>query len=95
VVSATDDLHAMRPEIEESSLSKRALRPATGHKAQVRLSSADASPVEAGPFSDDPQAVSGKVLLPSMVLPEPRRPAAPTGRAPPSLRLRERWGSAA
>jgi len=28
VISASDDLHAMRPEMEESSSSKRALRPA-------------------------------------------------------------------
>jgi hypothetical protein len=88
VVSATDDLHAMRPELEESSLSKRMLRPATGHKAQVRLSGADASPVEAGSFSGDPSpAVCGKVWLPPVVLPEPRRPGAPASRAPPSLRL--------
>jgi len=88
VVSATDDLHAMRPELEESSLSKRVLRPATGHKAPVRMSGADVSPVEPGPFSGDPShAVCGKVLLPPMVLTEPQRRGAPTSRAPPSLRL--------
>jgi hypothetical protein len=88
VVSATDDLHAMRPEIEESSLSKRMLRSATGHKAQVRLSGAEASPVEPGPFSDDPSHdVCGKVLLPSVVLPESRPPGGPAGRAPPPLLL--------
>ena len=88
VVSATDDLHAMRPELEESSLSKRVLRPAPGHRAQVRMSGADASPVEAGPFSGDPSHdVCGMVLLPPLVLPQPRRRGAPTSRAPPSLRL--------
>ena len=88
VVSATDDLHALRPEIEESSLSKRVLRPATGHKAQLRLSSADASPLEVGPFPDHPSHdVCGKVLWPSVVLPELRRLGPPASRAPPSVRL--------
>ena len=88
VVSATDDLHAMRPELEESGLSKRVLRPATGHKAQVRMSGADASPVEAARFPDDPgYRVCGKVSLPPLVLPEPRHPGAAPSRAPPSPRL--------
>ena len=89
VVSATDDLHAMRPELEESSFSKRMLRTATGNKAQVRMSGADASPVEAGwCFPDPSHGVCGKVLLPPVVLPAPRRPGAAPSRAPPSLRLR-------
>jgi len=88
VVSATDDLHAMRPEVEESSLSKRMLRPATGHKAQVRSSGADASPVEAGWFPSAPShGVCGKVCLPPVVLPQSRPLGAPASRAPPSLRL--------
>lgn len=36
VVSATDDLHAMRPEMEESSLIKRALRNAGTEKVPVQ-----------------------------------------------------------
>jgi hypothetical protein len=88
VVSATDDLHAMRPELEESGLSKRVLRPATGHKAQARMSGADASPIEAGPFPDNPSyGLCGRVLLPPLVLPEPRRLGAAPSRAPPALGL--------
>lgn len=35
VVSASDDLHAMRPDIEESSPGKRVVRQAAAHNSQV------------------------------------------------------------
>ena len=87
VVSATDDLHAMRPELEESSFCVcSAPPPETRH--QVRINGADAPPVEAGwCFPHPSHDVCGKVLLPPVVLPAPRRPDAPSNRAPPSLRL--------
>src|ERR1039458_4318329 len=37
VISATDDLHAMRTEMEESSTSKRAVRQAGGDKHSARV----------------------------------------------------------
>jgi hypothetical protein len=40
VISATDDLHAMRPEMEESSSSKRIVKPIGGVKASVKLTGA-------------------------------------------------------
>lgn len=36
VVSATDDLHAMRPEMEESSPTKRALKQGSGEKLTLQ-----------------------------------------------------------
>jgi hypothetical protein len=37
VVSATDDLHALRQEVEESGPSKRLVKPVAGDKSPVRL----------------------------------------------------------
>ncbi len=44
-ISATDDLHAMRPELEESSISKRTLKACCGEKSHSSLSGVNASPV--------------------------------------------------
>lgn len=40
VISASDDLHAMRPEMEESSSSKRTLQQALNHRASTQCHSA-------------------------------------------------------
>jgi hypothetical protein len=86
VVSATDDLHAMRPELEESSLSKRALKAAGGEKAHSTLTGLHASPVlRLSLYSFCPNClVYGRVVT------RPSRRLAPVdiarraGRAPPS-----------
>ena len=86
VVSATDDLHAMRQEMEESTLSKRTVRPAA-EKVQSWQSSSGGSPAQmVSPISFGPSLmVSEKVLATSGALPgQIKRHARPT-RAPPSV----------
>ena len=83
VVSATDDLHAMRQEMEESP-SKRMVKQAGGDKSFAGLSNPRALaalilPVSLGP-SDE---VCGRVLLVSAVLPQPARSKERASRAPP------------
>jgi hypothetical protein len=51
VVSATDDLHAMRQEMEESSPSKRLVQQAGGEKSVTRVSIAGALPALIFPWS--------------------------------------------
>jgi len=88
VVSATDDLHSMRPEIEESASSKRVVRSIAG-KSPVRLSGGGPALAQlAHPavlcFNDQDR---GKVITQSVVLPAAEQPAESTGRAPPVSRL--------
>jgi hypothetical protein len=88
VISATDDLHAMRAEMEESQVSKRSIRQASTEKNLIPH-----------PRLQGPTALLGGVAL-SLVLTEfPQAcahktsfvPAAPilrsAGRAPPALSL--------
>lgn len=97
VVSATDDLHALRQEMEESSPSKRMVKQATGDKSLARLSKVGAlpvlliSPVPFGP-SDETR---GEVLVASVVLPPAAHFDERASRAPPFSSLGEGIGFAA
>jgi hypothetical protein len=85
VISATDDLHAMRSEIEESSASKRTVRQASGEKYSGWVNRLQSPPalVASVEWQSAPRAarleVSGLCL---MVLARPSNRHA--GRAPPS-----------
>jgi|SRR3984957_2490682 len=88
VVSASDDLHAMRPEIEESG-TKRVSRHAAANRSVVSRSgvgTCSALPVLSLPFSLNTE-ISGLVSVPEFFLPD----LAPVGprslRGPPSLSL--------
>jgi len=84
VVSATDDLHAMRQEMEESSPSKRLVKQAVGDKSLARLSSAGALPAFIFPVSfDRDDRTCGQVLIVQARLPEQPRNGQPCSRAPP------------
>jgi hypothetical protein len=95
VVSATDDLHAMRQEMEESP-SKRMVKQGGGDKSLAGLSSPGALPavipfVPLGPSNE----VCGRVLLVSTVLPQAARSRERASRAPPFASLSEDGGFAA
>ena len=84
VVSATDDLHAMRQEMEESSPSKRVVKQAGADKSIARFSNAGALlalifPVSCGRNDE----VCGQVLIAPVRLPEQSRLGNPSSRAPP------------
>src|SRR5579872_4044984 len=84
VVSATDDLHAMRQEIEESSPSKRMVKQAVVDKSLTRIMTAGPLPALIFPSSiglDDKD--NGKVLIAPARLPEQTRFAKSCSRAPP------------
>jgi hypothetical protein len=84
VVSATDDLHAMRPEMEESSPSKRAVRPTAGGKSLAWLSGVQSPALFVHStivcFNDQ---VCGKFVTQSVSLPVEAQSVEGTGRAPP------------
>jgi hypothetical protein len=84
VVSATDDLHAMRQEMEESSPSKKLVKQAASDKSLTRLSTAGALPALVFPvaFGRD-NTVCGQILLSPVRLPEQRRFGKLSSRAPP------------
>jgi hypothetical protein len=83
VVSATDDLHAMRQEMEESP-SKRMVKQAGGDKSFAGLGSPGALPALILPVPLGPSdEVCGRVLLVSAVLPQPARSKERASRAPP------------
>jgi hypothetical protein len=87
VISATDDLHAMRQEIEESSPSKRVVKQAVSDKSVARFSNAGTLPALILPAScgrDD--EVCGQVLIAPVRLPEQRRLGKSSSRAPPVSR---------
>jgi hypothetical protein len=84
VISATDDLHAMRAEMEDSVNSKRAVRQAGGEKNSAWVNRLQAPPVAV--------ASSGWLALPevgryevvvSFVRPLARQSVLHAGRAPP------------
>jgi hypothetical protein len=84
VVSATDDLHAMRQEMEESSSSKKLVKQAVADKSLARITTAGALPALIFPVSvvhDD--GVWGRVLAVPVRLPEQRRSGRSSTRAPP------------
>jgi hypothetical protein len=88
VVSATDDLRALRQEMEESSSSKKLVKQAVGDKSLTRLSTAGALPALVFPvwFGRDDR-VCGQVLVPSLRSPEQRRIGKSSSRAPPFSRF--------
>jgi hypothetical protein len=88
VISATDDLHAMRAEMEESSTSKRALRQAGSDRSSAwvnRLQSPPATVVTAM-WMLPPEAEWLEVCVASLSTSRAPR-AARSGRAPPCFLL--------
>jgi hypothetical protein len=84
VVSATDDLRAMRQEMEESSPSKRVVKAAVGDKSLARLNNAGALPVLLLPcWCGSNYEVRGQVMVAPVRLPESRRFGKSSSRAPP------------
>ena len=84
VVSATDDLHAMGQEIEESSPSKRVVKQAVVDKSLTRIMTAGPLPAWIFPASiglDDKD--NGQVLIVPVRLPEQTRFGKSCSRAPP------------
>jgi hypothetical protein len=85
VVSATDDMHVMRPELEESNSSKRqveASRGETSHSSQTILHASPA--LRFRPYSFSPSClIYGRVVTTPSLRPEPVYPAHRNGRAPP------------
>ena len=84
VVSATDDLHAMGQEIEESSASKRVVKQAVVDKSLTRIMTAGPLPALIFPSSiglDDKD--NGRVLIVPVRLPEQTRFGKSCSRAPP------------
>jgi hypothetical protein len=84
VVSATDDLHAMRQEMEESSPSKKIVKQAVADKSLARIITAGALPALIFPVSlghDD--CVCGRVLVVPVRVPEQRHAGRSSSRAPP------------
>jgi hypothetical protein len=84
VVSATDDLHAMRQEMDESSPSNRIVKQATGDKSVVGLSIPRALPawISPVPFGPDYQACR-QVSAVSDLLPQQAHSTERASRAPP------------
>ena len=87
VVSATDDLHAMRQEMEESSSSKKLVKQAVGDKSLTRLSTPGALPALIFPVWFGRNRVCGQVLVPPVRLPEQRIIGKSSSRAPPFSRF--------
>jgi hypothetical protein len=84
VVSATDDLHAMRQEMEESSSSKRVVKQAVADKSMARLSIAGGLPALISPVSLGPGDEAWGLVLPvSVFLPQQAHFNERASRAPP------------
>ena len=84
VVSATDDLHAMQREMEESTPSKRVVKQAATDKSVARVSKAGALPALISPATFGPsEDVCGQALVVSTFLPQPAHFPEPSSRAPP------------
>jgi len=84
VVSATDDLHALRQEIEESSPSKRMVKQASGDKCLARLSKSGPLPTLISPVPFGPSdEICGQVLVLSVLLPQRTHFHECASRAPP------------
>ena len=88
IISATDDLVAMRTEMEESPAGKRSMRQAAGEKASAGKLRLETPPAVAVAYSltipatkrCDPPLIQMESVLDAPTF-------APVGRAPPSLRL--------
>ena len=82
IISATDDLHAMRAEMEEPGASKRSVRQASQDKFSVKVSRLHNSPAiveNASPFALSCDSWRESVITSSSPLAAPsiRAPAAP------------------
>jgi hypothetical protein len=84
VVSATDDLHAMRPEAEECGSNKRAEKHFAGAKAHPSVGTVElfAGTTQIAPSLPDNEC--GRVLIPRGVIPAAVSLIIRAGRAPPS-----------
>ncbi|HWY54736.1 MAG TPA: hypothetical protein VNZ03_09750 [Terriglobales bacterium] len=90
VVSATDDLHAMRQEIEESSPSKRVVKQAGVEKSVTGINTAGALPALISPAWFCPSHdACGQVLAVSVLLPQRAHFNECASRAPPLVLLGE------
>ena len=88
IISATDDLHAMRAEMEEPGTNKRSVRQASPDKFSVKVSRLHNSPAileNASPFAPSCDGWRESVLTSSSPLPAPAILRA--GRAPPIFSL--------
>jgi hypothetical protein len=88
IISATDDLHAMRAEMEEPGASKRSVRQASPDKFSVkvsRLHNSPAIPENASPFALSCDSWRESVITSSSPLATTSILRA--GRAPPIFRL--------
>jgi hypothetical protein len=87
-VSATDDLHSMRPEMEESTSSKRVVK-LTASSSPIKLSSSIPPAAQLGTtgafFFDD--EVYGRTVTPPAPFTKDVPASIGTGRSPPAYRL--------
>jgi hypothetical protein len=83
VISATDDLRAMRTEMEESPASKRSLRQATGEKASPWNSLQTPSAI-LGTVISFAMGAEFHEVAPVVVVSVPAVPILCSGRAPPA-----------
>jgi len=87
VISATDDLRAMRTEMEESPASKRSLRQVTGDKASPWNSRLQTSPSILGTVISFVLGSEIHQVAPVVAFSVPAVPILRSGRAPPAPRL--------
>jgi len=88
VISATDDLHAMRAEIEEPGISKRAVRQAAADRSSIANRSWHIPPAMAARiFSAIPSVTSRFKVHPVKFVTAGRTPIRTSSRAPPSFCL--------
>ncbi|MFZ0419609.1 MAG: hypothetical protein WAM04_16030 [Candidatus Sulfotelmatobacter sp.] len=84
VISATDDLHAMRTEMEESSTSKRAVRQTGGDKHSAWINRLQGPPALVAHIEWPPAPQAGLLEVSAFCLPTLAKPfALHAGRAPP------------
>jgi hypothetical protein len=88
VVSATDDLHAMRQEMEESSPSKRVVKAAVDKSPTGLIAGAQPALISFASFCPSREAC-GQVLVLSVLLPQQAHVNQCASRAPPLRSLGE------
>ena len=88
VISATDDLHAMRAEMEESASSKRTVLQAASERHSAWVNRLQGPPALAASVAQLPELEAGLLEVCVLYLAPPARPCAlRAGRAPPSSLL--------
>jgi len=87
VISATDDLRAMRTEMEESPASKRTLRHATSEKASPWNSRLQTPPAILGAIISFAFGADFHEVVQVIALPRTAGPVLRAGRAPPAADL--------